>query len=429
MRHPLLDHNHVDRELDKANQELDQIARDIEGIFAALQDTPLTQDVEREEKALVEELRVTLGRRQQAMARLGQILAAQHMSTRLKGRGSDRAPKATGSVETFANARVGQADTQRTDTDTVEDPACVAAHGFEHVSSSSPHVRALLDAASQMHATCEVLQGLIEVHRLSAQIATTSFVWQAQECERIQALVHEGLEPLAACESHIQVSLCEMVQARVRAMQQIKPGDRGLKDLHFTLRRFLEAERPGFAHGFSLGHQPQHGSSWHDDARELEARLFELVSIPTLQEEGPTPPSPSSKVRETDAQEDSEDDDDVRTCVVDASWPWRGHTEGRRAVIFGGSPRPGVCQRYEDAFGFDNVMWLEESDSSASRLASWIQGGRVDFAIITRFCKHKHTLKMADTAKMVGGPCLRLPQGYGTGAFKAVVEENLTTAG
>jgi len=202
--------------------------------------------------------------------------------------------------------------------------------------------------------------------------------------------------------------------------------DRDLKDFHFTLRRFLEAERPGFAYGFSLDYQPRHGASWHDDARELEEHMLEMIAVKSLEEETPMPPSPSSKVRQTETHDDTEDDDDVRTCVVDASWPWRGHTEGRRAVIFGGSPRPGVCQRYEDAFGFDNVMWLEESDSSASRLASWIQGGRVDFAIITRFCKHEHTIKIADAAKAVGGLCLRLPQGYGTRVFKAVVEESLT---
>lgn len=405
-------------DLEALDRTLEELESELGELFAAFKAAPLALDVEAHERALLEQLEALLLRRRDVMTRIERLTRVRHLTRRRRPTSRPieihTPPPPPRPRETPTHVVVRSQPSSSSDSSSLEG-----------VGSSSPHVQELLNAAARAQQASQALTTLIEENAVPEVIpATDSLVWRMEERGRVQALVDEGLEHLVELEPFLQIKFCEMVQARIRALQRLTPHDQELKGLHFKMRRFLETERPGFAHGFAFDHAPQHGVTWYDDARYLEQHLRQALAPPTDAESSAAPTPPSSASNQDTLPEEA-DDDDERSPVVDPSWPWFAHTEGQRAVIYGGSPRPVVCDRYQETFRFAKVAWLEESDASSERLASWIQSGRVDFVIITRFCKHKHTLKITDAAKDAMIPCLRLPHGYGAGAFKAMIETNL----
>lgn len=271
----------------------------------------------------------------------------------------------------------------------------------------------------------EVWDALIRLLRAAdppTRDALQTLVGQVAERHALEHMLDSALGRLHLLSDENQVRFLELVQARVRAYQHHSGASHDeIHTLHHRMRDYLEDRRPGMAHGFALHHEPRRGD-WLADAEALRAVLLEdLQRHPELLPEPDRPPAARPPARATSAAEDEE-----AASALPDDWPWWPLTRGKRALILGGARRPHTCRQYEETFGFAEVEWWEEDASTYSRVLQRVEGGTLDFIIITRFAGHDELYTLKEPCKAHGVPRARLPQGYGAGALRAWIEENLT---
>ena len=109
-------------------------------------------------------------------------------------------------------------------------------------------------------------------------------------------------------------------------------------------------------------------------------------------------------------------------------WAWWGRTEGRRAVILGGSPRETNRARLEQEFRFAELVWdpAEHKRNVLQRLRDRIRSGGVDLVIVLRrFVGHDTDDVVVRACKDSGTDWVHVEHGYGVNQVQAAVERFL----
>ena len=109
-------------------------------------------------------------------------------------------------------------------------------------------------------------------------------------------------------------------------------------------------------------------------------------------------------------------------------WDWWGRTEGRRAVMLGGSPRETNRARLEQEFRFAELVWdpAEHKRNVLQRLRDRIRSGGVDLVIVLRrFVGHDTDDVVVRACKDSGTDWVHVEHGYGVNQVQAAVERFL----
>ncbi|MBX2797691.1 MAG: hypothetical protein KTR31_08490 [Myxococcales bacterium] len=122
------------------------------------------------------------------------------------------------------------------------------------------------------------------------------------------------------------------------------------------------------------------------------------------------------------AEDESEVEEDTSSAVP-TDWPMLHLTEGKRAVILGGDPRPLALERIKDAFQLAEAEWEETDVRRVTALASRIKKGNVDIVILLRrFISHREQDLIRPAANEAGVPICVVDTGYGVTQIKLAVE-------
>ena len=117
--------------------------------------------------------------------------------------------------------------------------------------------------------------------------------------------------------------------------------------------------------------------------------------------------------------------------AIPEDWDWWGRTQGRRAVMLGGSPREKNRARLEQEFRFSELVWdpAEHKRNVLQRLRSRIRSGGVDLVIVLRrFVGHDTDDVVVRSCKESGVDWVHVEHGYGVNQVQAAIERFLTPA-
>lgn len=306
------------------------------------------------------------------------------------------------------------------------------------------------------------------------------------ELESIQRVI-DHRERWHGLPRRIQCLVIEWLTARLRALQV-----RGVRDWRvdqgFTvLTHYSRTEQPGFSYGLARSHGPRN-DSWEDDAevhveelrRLLPSDTIEppnkdklLAHIQELSEELADAPSfaeaavSSQLVRAfAKALDEGVSPRDTRLVnlasgwldlledarfkslrravrndqltneasmektydALPEDWAWWGRTEGRRAVMLGGSPRETNRARLQQEFRFEELAWdpAEHKRNVLQRLRDRIRSGGVDLVIVLRrFVGHDTDDVVVRACKDSGTDWVHVEHGYGVNQVQAAIERFL----
>jgi hypothetical protein len=306
------------------------------------------------------------------------------------------------------------------------------------------------------------------------------------ELDAIQKIV-DHRERWTGLPRRIQCLVIEWLTARLRALQV-----RGVRDWRvdqgFTvLTHYLRTEQPGFSYGLARSHGPRN-DSWEDDAAghheelrrllpdmrlepankdKLLAKVSELATemadappfaeaavasqlvraIGKALDEGVNPRDTKlvnlatpwtellddgrfKSLRRAIREEQSSGEASLERTydAIPEDWAWWGRTEGRRAVILGGSPRETNRARLQEEFHFAELVWdpAEHKRNVLQRLRDRIRSGGVDLVIVLRrFVGHDTDDVVVRACKESGTDWVHVEHGYGVNQVQAAVERFL----
>jgi hypothetical protein len=259
-------------------------------------------------------------------------------------------------------------------------------------------------------------------------------------------------------------------------------------DQGFTvLTHYLRTEQPGFSYGLARSHGPRN-DSWEDDAAghheelrrllpdmrlepankdKLLAKVSELATemadappfaeaavasqlvraIGKALDEGVNPRDTKlvnlatpwtellddgrfKSLRRAIREEQSSGEASLERTydAIPEDWAWWGRTEGRRAVILGGSPRETNRARLQEEFHFAELVWdpAEHKRNVLQRLRDRIRSGGVDLVIVLRrFVGHDTDDVVVRACKESGTDWVHVEHGYGVNQVQAAVERFL----
>lgn len=307
-----------------------------------------------------------------------------------------------------------------------------------------------------------------------------------KELEGVQKVI-DHRERWNALPRRVQCLVIEWLTARLRHLQVRGARDWRVEQGFTVLTHYSRTEQPGFSYGLARSHGPRN-DSWSDDAAvhldELrrmlpEARLEPpnkerlLARIQELSEELDEAPDfaaeavSSQLVRAfSDAIDAGINPKDTRLVNLGASWmelladgrfralrravreeqssaegtldrtydaipedwPWWGRTEGRRAVMLGGSPRELNRARLQEEFRFAELVWdpAEHKRNVLQKLRERIRNGGVDLVIVLRrFVGHDTDDVVVKACKEAGTDWVHVEHGYGVNQVQASIERFL----
>ena len=253
--------------------------------------------------------------------------------------------------------------------------------------------------------------------------------------------------------------------------------DEALRSAFSKMTAWSREHRPGFVPGLSRSNMPDHGS-WLDDGRhwwrelhqglppekrpgtpehalaELDQMLKEGVDdkknfvarVRQAVEEGISQSDPrlislltphqsmlrgarSLKTLKTalrdalKAEEVSDEEASEEEPAIADDWPLLQLTEGKRAVILGGDPRPKALARMEAAFRFSEAEWEETDVRRVRALAERIRKGNVDLVILLRrYISHRVHDLIRPATEEADVPVCVVDTGYGVTQVKLSME-------
>ncbi len=261
------------------------------------------------------------------------------------------------------------------------------------------------------------------------------------------------------------------------------PSASALDKAFAALTRFSKLQEPGYVNGLMREHRPERGS-WWEDAQRWRRRLQKLVGHAPQDDEAPTPEALLREVEEAELPleqvdairraleggvsskdprlvklaapllsqghldgpdlkalrkairdhlsatvEDAEEDatTEATGSDADASWPWLAVTRGRRALIVGGDEREPARQRIQRALELESLEWIDEpGPRSLQAQAERIRRGSIDLVLqLIQFSGHDCDHHLAPACKEAGIPFVRVNGGYGLGAIRRSIEEQV----
>jgi len=307
------------------------------------------------------------------------------------------------------------------------------------------------------------------------------------ELGSIQAIIDQR-ERWQGLPRRVQCLIIEWLTSRLRHLQIRSSRDWRVEQGFTVLTHYSRTEQPGFSYGLARSHEPRN-DSWADDAAVHLDELRRLLPsegaepfnkdrlLATIQglsrelEEAPdfAEAAVSSQLvrafaealnagvspRDTrlvhlgsswvellaDARfrplrrairEDQGSLDASLEKTYDAipeDWDWWGCTQGRRAVMLGGSPREKNRARLELEFRFAELVWdpAEHKRNVLQRLRSRIRSGGVDLVIVLRrFVGHDTDDVVVRSCKESGVDWVHVEHGYGVNQVQAAIERFLT---
>ncbi len=309
------------------------------------------------------------------------------------------------------------------------------------------------------------------------------------ELVSIQAIIDQR-ERWQGLPRRIQCLIIEWLTARLRHLQIRSARDWRVEQGFTVLTHYSRTEQPGFSYGLARSHDPRN-DSWADDAAVHLDELRRLIpkdglepfnkdrllaTIQGLSQELDEAPDfaeaavSSQLVRAfAEALNAGVNPRDTRLVNLAASWlelledarfrplrravredqgsldaslektydaipedwDWWGRTQGRRAVMLGGSPREKNRARLEQEFRFSELVWdpAEHKRNVLQRLRSRIRSGGVDLVIVLRrFVGHDTDDVVVRSCKESGVDWVHVEHGYGVNQVQAAIERFLTPA-
>ena len=307
-----------------------------------------------------------------------------------------------------------------------------------------------------------------------------------QELERLSDLV-DRCDEWTAFPKSVQRQLVGLCAARMRRLQddcQVQAG--ALNRAFSTLTRFSARERPGFVVGLTRTHSPRHGS-WEEDAGRFWDELDELrpqepaddanreqllAEVERVSSELPGAPAIARSavesqlvrafraaldggvrardpglVRLASSHLDLLDDrafkslrraardaeaqaakPQVATSSLPEDWGWLSWSEGRRAILVGGSPREERRQALEAEFRFESLVWEDtmHRPQTLQTISKRVEAGTYDLVLILgEFIGHDTDDVVLAACKESGVAWAHVDRGYGATRIRGAIERFL----
>jgi hypothetical protein len=224
--------------------------------------------------------------------------------------------------------------------------------------------------------------------------------------------VLDGRDTWVNLPADVQVALVTWFTARLRAMQVDGPPDGRLDGAFRRLSAYQKKQHTGFVHGLARSHYPKSGS-WIGDA---DVAWDVLVDFLPPKDDEPPQPRPAANSSKPPRPAAAEPEEDRRPDPIPGDWPWRGLTQGRRAVMVGGDPREPNRRRLEEVFGFAELVWerCERSRNTLQQVRERVKAGKLDMVLVlSRFVGHDADQVIQPACKDSGVAFVPVQTGYG----------------
>jgi hypothetical protein len=115
--------------------------------------------------------------------------------------------------------------------------------------------------------------------------------------------------------------------------------------------------------------------------------------------------------------------EEASTLDLPSNWPHLAMTEGKRAVVVGGDPRPAAAERMRAAFRFARVDWEAKDARRLQGLAERVRGGSIDLVLLLRaFVGHAEAATVIEACRGGGVPFVIIDTGYGVSQVRLALE-------
>jgi hypothetical protein len=115
--------------------------------------------------------------------------------------------------------------------------------------------------------------------------------------------------------------------------------------------------------------------------------------------------------------------EEASTLELAKEWPHLGLTEGKRAALVGGDPRPAATERIRAAFRFSRVDWESQDVRRMRVLADRVRGRSVDLVLLLRALEaHAETSTVLQACRDSEVPWVMVEAGYGVNQVRLALE-------